>query len=99
MFERVESAMRLEYLPSVLQLQQDIQMKQNEVQRETRKREKMDKELTSEKKDLEARTAEIKALQGQLQRSKDDNTRLELQLKEQRVRLTTNIFTTCCRML
>jgi len=99
MFERVESAMRLEYLPSVLQLQQDIQMKQNEVQRETRKREKMDKELTSEKKDLEARTAEIKALQGQLQRSKDDNTRLELQLKEQRVRLTINIVTTCCRML
>nr|CAB3228189.1 coiled-coil domain-containing protein 147 [Phallusia mammillata] len=69
----------------IAELQQDIQMKQNEVQRETRKREKMEKELTSEKKELEGRAGEIKSLQSQLQRNKDENIRLEQQLKEQRI--------------
>uniref|UniRef100_H2ZK27 Cilia- and flagella-associated protein 58 central coiled coil domain-containing protein n=1 Tax=Ciona savignyi TaxID=51511 RepID=H2ZK27_CIOSA len=67
------------------ELQQDIQMKHNEVQRETRKKEKLERELGGGRKDLEARVGEIKNLQNQLQRCKDDNTRLEQQLKEQRV--------------
>uniref|UniRef100_F7BEI8 Cilia- and flagella-associated protein 58 n=2 Tax=Ciona intestinalis TaxID=7719 RepID=F7BEI8_CIOIN len=69
----------------ISELQQDIQLKHNEVQRETRKREKMERELGNEKKDLESRVGEIKTLQNQLQRCKDDNTRLEQQLKEQRI--------------
>uniref|UniRef100_H2ZK26 Cilia- and flagella-associated protein 58 central coiled coil domain-containing protein n=1 Tax=Ciona savignyi TaxID=51511 RepID=H2ZK26_CIOSA len=67
------------------ELQQDIQMKHNEVQRETRKKEKLERELGGGRKDLEARVGEIKNLQNQLQRCKDDNTRLEQQLKEQRI--------------
>ncbi|CAK8688850.1 cilia- and flagella-associated protein 58-like [Clavelina lepadiformis] len=69
----------------ISELQQDIQMKQNEIQRETRKKEKIERELINDKKELENRQGEIKALHGQLQRSKDDNVRLEQQLKEQRI--------------
>jgi len=67
------------------QLQQDIQMKQNEIQRETRKKDKMERELNNEKKEVDAKMGEIKSLQSQLQRCKDDNIRMEQQLKEQRV--------------
>merc|ERR1712136_312394 len=69
----------------VAELQQDIQVKQNEIQRESRKKEKMERELTNGKKDLENKAGEIKTLASGLQRAKDDNTMLEKQLKEQRI--------------
>ena len=70
-------------------------MKQNEIQRETRKKDKIERELNSEKKEVDAKNGEIKSLQSQLQRYKDDNIRMEQQLKEQRVRLhySTNMKT------
>ena len=68
-----------------MQLQHDIQMKQSEVQRETRKKDKMERELANEKKEVDNKVGEIKSLQSQLQRCKDDNIRMEQQLKEQRV--------------
>ena len=77
-----------------MQLQQDIQMKQNEVQREMRKKDKMERELNNEKKEVDAKTSEIKSLQSQLQRCKDDNIRMEQQLKEQRVSNNINICIT-----
>ena len=73
-----------------MQLQQDLQIKHTEIQRETRKKEKVEREITLQKKDLENKTADIKSLQGQLQRGKDDYSRLEQQLKEQRVRAWTD---------
>ena len=73
------------------QLQQDIQMKQNEIQRESRKKDKMERELNNEKKEVDAKMGEIKSLQSQLQRCKDDNIRMEQQLKEQRVSLIGNL--------
>ncbi|XP_077972607.1 cilia- and flagella-associated protein 58-like [Styela clava] len=69
----------------IAELQQDIQMKQNEVQRETRKKEKMERDVKGLKNDLDNKTSENKAATTQLQRSKDDNVRLEQQLKEQRI--------------
>lgn len=74
-----------EYFWSLIQLQQDIQVKQNEIQRETRKREKMERDLKNQKNELDKKTAENKLTLTQLQRSKDDNLRFEQQLKEQRV--------------
>ena len=62
-------------------------MKQNEISRESRKKDKAEREINSHKKELENKHNEIKNLHSQLQRGKDDYSRLELQLKEQRVRL------------
>lgn len=77
--------MRLLFL---LQLKEDIQVRSNEAQRETRKKEKIEKELKQAKSDLETRTAELKTKAGNLQRAQEDITKLEQQLKEQRVNLS-----------
>ena len=68
-----------------LQLKEDIQVRSNEAQREARKKEKIEKELKQAKNDLETRTAELKTKSGNLQRAQEDITKLEQQLKEQRV--------------
>ena len=46
------------------------------------------KELKQAKSDLETRTAELKTKAGNLQRAQEDITKLEQQLKEQRVNLS-----------
>ena len=69
----------------LLQLKEDIQVRSNEAQREARKKEKIEKELKQAKNDLEAKTAELKTKQGNLQRAQEDIGKLEQQLKEQRV--------------
>ena len=69
----------------VLQLKEDIQVRSNEAQREARKKEKTEKELKQAKNDLETRTAELRTKAGNLQRAQEDITKLEQQLKEQRV--------------
>ena len=50
-----------------------------------RKKEKLEKELKQIKGDVEAKHAELKAKQNQLQKAQEENARLEQQLKEQRV--------------
>lgn len=69
----------------IAELKEDIQMRNNEAQREARKKEKIEKELKQAKNDLEARNAELKTKTGNLQRAQEENTKLEQQLKEQRV--------------
>ena len=60
-------------------------MRNNEAQRESRKRDKMDREMKQTKADLDAKNSEIKTMQTQIQRFKEDIGKLEQQLKEQRV--------------
>ena len=60
-------------------------MRSNESQRETRKKDKMERELKQAKVDLETRSTEMKTMQGQIDRYKADVTKLEQQLKEQRI--------------
>ena len=60
-------------------------MRNNEAQRETRKRDKMERELKQTKADLDAKSSEIKTMQTRIQGYKDDISKLEQQLKEQRV--------------
>ena len=60
-------------------------MKNNEAQRESRKKEKMERELKAAKTELESKGGELKTKQNQLQKALDDISRLEQQLKEQRV--------------
>ena len=60
-------------------------MKNNEAQRESRKKEKMERELKTAKTELESKGGELKTKQNQLQKALDDIARLEQQLKEQRV--------------
>ncbi|KAL5022872.1 hypothetical protein ScPMuIL_002027 [Solemya velum] len=69
----------------VQELSQDIQMRNNEAQRETRKKDKMERELKQCKSDLENKNGEIKSMQGQIERYKQDMIKLEQQLKEQRI--------------
>lgn len=76
----------------MLQLKEDIQVRSNEAQREARKKEKIEKELKQAKNDLETRTAELKTKAGNLQRAQEDITKLEQQLKEQRVGLFREII-------
>lgn len=60
-------------------------MRNNEAQRESRRRDKMEKELKQAKADYEAKNGEVKNLMGAIDRYKADVNKLEQQLKEQRV--------------
>ncbi|CAB3985257.1 Hypothetical predicted protein [Paramuricea clavata] len=77
--ERGEAEMR------IAELKEDIQVKNNEAQRESRKKEKMERELKTAKTELESKGGELKTKQNQLQKALDDISRLEQQLKEQRI--------------
>ena len=72
------------------QLQQEIQVRQNECSRETRRKEKLEKEVKQMHADLEAKQGDIKVLSQQGQRSKEEQQRLEQQLREQKVRGNTH---------
>ena len=65
----------------------DIQVQSDQAQREARKGEELEKELSQAKSYLENRTAELKTKTENLQRAQEDITKLDQQLKEQRVNL------------
>lgn len=67
------------------QLQQELQVQQNEISREMRLKEKLDKEVKQLHIDMESKMGEIKALNLQGQRGKEEQQRLEQQLKELKV--------------
>ena len=73
-------------------MQQDIQIRNNEAQRETRKRDKLERELRQCKGDLENKTGDLKALQSQIDRYKHDITKTEGQLRDQKVNKTFKYF-------
>ena len=66
-------------------------MRSNEAQRESRKKDKLERELKQSKADLDAKNSEIKALNQTMEKLKGTNASLEQNLKEQRV---SNIITT-----
>ncbi|CAF93386.1 unnamed protein product, partial [Tetraodon nigroviridis] len=70
------------YLRFILQLQQELQEQQNEISRETRLKEKLDKEVKKLQADMEAKAGDIRALNAQVQRTAEEQQRLEQQLKE-----------------
>ncbi|XP_031166935.1 cilia- and flagella-associated protein 58 [Sander lucioperca] len=67
---------------NISQLQQELQVQQNEISREMRLKEKLDKEVKQLHVDMEARMGEMKAVNVQAQRAKEEQQRLEQQLKE-----------------
>ncbi|MED6256259.1 hypothetical protein ATANTOWER_022695, partial [Ataeniobius toweri] len=67
---------------SISKLQQELQVQQNEISREMRLKEKLDKEIQQLHADMEAKMAEIKALNMQRQKAKEEQQRLEQQLKD-----------------
>lgn len=67
------------------QLQQELQVQQNEISREIRLKEKLDKEVKQLHVDMETKLGEIKALNLQGQKAKDEQQRLDQQLKELKV--------------
>ncbi|XP_071090253.1 cilia- and flagella-associated protein 58-like [Haliotis cracherodii] len=69
----------------IQEISQDIQVRNNEAQREARKKDKLERELKQTKADLDGKASEIKAMTGQIERFKQDISKLEMQLKEQRV--------------
>ena len=68
-----------------VQMQQDIQMKTNEIQREGRKKDKLERELRQAKADVDTKMAEIKNLQQSLEYSTGNVAKLNGDLKEQKV--------------
>lgn len=60
-------------------------MQQNEISREMRLKEKLDKEVKQMHVDMEARMGEIKVLNLQGQKAKEEQQKLEQQLKELKV--------------
>uniref|UniRef100_A0A3Q3NR69 Cilia and flagella associated protein 58 n=1 Tax=Labrus bergylta TaxID=56723 RepID=A0A3Q3NR69_9LABR len=72
-------------LENISQLQQELQVQQNEISREMRFKEKLDKEVKQLHVDMEAKMADIKALNLQGQRAKEEQQRLEHQLKELKI--------------
>lgn len=68
-----------------MQLQQQLQEQQNEISRETRLKEKLDKEVKNLHVDMEAKAGDIRTLTVQLQRATEEQQRLEQQLKELKV--------------
>ncbi|KAG7516460.1 hypothetical protein JOB18_031669 [Solea senegalensis] len=78
-------AKRQSALDNISMLQQELQVQQNEISREMRLKEKLDKEVKQLHVDMEAKTGDIKALNQQGQRAKEEQLRLEQQLKELKV--------------
>ncbi|XP_053471025.1 cilia- and flagella-associated protein 58 isoform X2 [Ictalurus furcatus] len=70
---------------TILQLEQDIQVRQNECSRETRQKETLEKELKQLRADVEAQQLEMKAIIAQSQHSKDNQKKMEQQLYEQKI--------------
>ncbi|KFZ58598.1 Coiled-coil domain-containing protein 147, partial [Antrostomus carolinensis] len=70
---------------SIMQLQQEIHLHQNEASREARKKEKMEKELKSILAEMDNKQAEIKNLQQHIQRNKEEQLKMEQHLKEQKI--------------
>lgn len=68
-----------------VQFQQELQVQQNEIFREMRLKEKLVKEVEQLHTDMEAKMGDIKALNLQGQRAKEEQQRLEQQLKELKV--------------
>ncbi|XP_059408731.1 cilia- and flagella-associated protein 58 [Carassius carassius] len=72
-------------MDTIAQLQQDIQVRQNEIHRETRRKEKLEKEVKQLQTDLESKHSEIKSLTQHSQRLQDDQQKLEQQLQEHKI--------------
>ncbi|XP_050813955.1 cilia- and flagella-associated protein 58 isoform X1 [Gopherus flavomarginatus] len=70
---------------SIDQFQQEIQMRQNEASRESRKKDKLEKELKHIQVEMDNKQSEIKALQQHVLKSKEELLKLEQQLKEQKI--------------
>ncbi|XP_044516110.1 cilia- and flagella-associated protein 58 [Gracilinanus agilis] len=70
---------------AISQFQQEIQLRQNEASRETRKKEKLEKEFKQIQSDMDGKQAEIRALQQLVLKNKDEIQKLEQQLKEQKI--------------
>ncbi|KAJ8365785.1 hypothetical protein SKAU_G00146160 [Synaphobranchus kaupii] len=77
--------LKAEAADTILQLKQDIQVRQNECSRETRKRERLEKEAKQLHAELDGKQSEIKVLNLQCQRSREEQQRQEQQLREQKI--------------
>ncbi|XP_040006991.1 cilia- and flagella-associated protein 58 [Xiphias gladius] len=78
-------AQRQSALENISQLQQELQVQQNEISREMRLKEKLDKEVKQLHIDMEAKMGDIKALNLHGQRAKEEQQRQEQQLKELKI--------------
>ena len=75
----------------IQELKEDINVRTHEAQREGRKRDKLDRELKTARLDLESKNIEIKNKQSTLQKLQEECSRLEANLKEQKVRFVVAI--------
>ncbi|NXU46219.1 CFA58 protein, partial [Drymodes brunneopygia] len=69
---------------SVLQLQQDIQLRQSEELREARKKEKMETEMQNLLAEMDNKQAEIQKLEQEIENNKEEQLKIENNLREQK---------------
>ncbi|XP_037125652.1 cilia- and flagella-associated protein 58-like [Syngnathus acus] len=72
---------REDALNTISQLQHEVQLQQNEISREQRFKEKLEKELKEMSLDLEAKVREIQTIEKDFRTSKDEQLRIAQQLK------------------
>ncbi|XP_061228374.1 cilia- and flagella-associated protein 58 [Neopsephotus bourkii] len=70
---------------SIKQLQKDIQMQQYEVSQEARKKGRLEKELKDLRAEMDDKQTKIKNLQQDIERSKEEQLKMEQNLKEQKL--------------
>ncbi|KAG7315832.1 hypothetical protein KOW79_020698 [Hemibagrus wyckioides] len=70
---------------AISQLQQEVKVHQKECKKETRQKQKLEKDLKELYTDVEAQKEEIEMLNAQCQRGNDEQQRLEQQLHEQKI--------------
>lgn len=68
-----------------MQLQQELQLLQNEISREMRLKDKLDKEVKQLNLDLEAKMMDIKTLNLEGQKAREEQHKLEQQIRELKV--------------
>ncbi|XP_057676108.1 cilia- and flagella-associated protein 58 [Corythoichthys intestinalis] len=76
---------REDALNNIAQLQHEIQLNQNDISREQRLKEKLEKELNEMTIDVETKVREIQTLKKDYQMSKDEQMRLAQQLKSMKL--------------
>lgn len=70
-----------------MQLQQEIQVRQNEASRDSRRKDKLERELKQLQTELDNKITDMKTMQQAMNRNKEELLKLEQQLKEQKVLL------------
>ncbi|KAJ7325178.1 hypothetical protein JRQ81_018198 [Phrynocephalus forsythii] len=76
---------KVETESTIAQLHQEIQMRQNEASRDSRRKDKLERELKQLQIELDNKITDMRTMQQAMNRNKEELLKLEQQLKEQKI--------------